>query len=506
MPDRYQRQSLLKHASDPAAAWDVIVIGGGATGLATAWDAVSRGLKVALVERSDFVKATSSRSTKLVHGGVRYLQNGEIGLVKEALRERKRLLENAPEFARSLRFVLPTVRPLGRYYYRFGMLLYDILAGSAGLERAELLSEAETRDRLPGIALEKLTGGVAYSDAQFDDAALAIAMAQAVCAGGGVALNYVEAEKLLVENGKIAGLIAKDTESGDAWEMRSKIVINATGIFSDAFRVENDVKCQWKVRTSRGSHIVCDKGVMPGDHALIIPKTQDGRVLFAIPWKQHVVIGTTDIPTDGPCDDPSPTEEEVGFILEEAGRALGISAGDVKSQWSGLRPLVSRVKAKSTAALSRKHVLEVSPEGLVSVLGGKWTTCRKMGEDAIDCALEHHGVRSGKSETADRKLTEHGAIAPAMDLHDESADLQPEVRSNRVREACRSGFARTLEDMMTRRMRLLQLDARKALDLAPEIAALMAQELSWGQVEIDANVHDFEEVARSFLPVSDSAS
>ena len=313
MPDSsFARDPLIKLARDESAGWDVLVIGGGATGLATAWDAVSRGLRVALVERSDFSKSTSSRSTKLVHGGVRYLQKGEVSLVTEALKERKLLLENAPEFAQPLRFVLPTTHFLGRYYYRFGMLLYDILAGKAGIEPAELLSESETRDRLPGICLKNLKGGVGYSDAQFDDAAISVAMAQGICAGGGAALNYVSVENLLMHGGKVIGAKVKDVESGDEWEMRAKVVINATGIFSDQLRGNNSVKPQWTVRTSRGSHLVCPRRVMPGDHALIIPKTQDGRVLFAIPWKQHVVIGTTDVPTDGPVYDPVPTEEEVG--------------------------------------------------------------------------------------------------------------------------------------------------------------------------------------------------
>lgn len=499
----FSRDSLISQAKDPAVEWDVIVIGGGASGLATAWDAVSRGLRVALVERSDFAKATSSRSTKLVHGGVRYLQKGEIGLVREALRERKRLLDNAPEFAQPLRFVLPTTHVLGRYYYRLGMLMYDLLAGRAGIERAELLSETETRKRLPGICLDRLKGGVGYSDAQFDDAALAIAMAQAVCSSGGVALNYVAVEKLLFEpnKGRICGVQVADRETGETWEMRAGVVINATGIFSDALREDNRVSPKWSVRTSRGSHVVCPRRVLPGDHALIIPKTQDGRVLFAIPWKQHVVIGTTDVPTDGPVYDPKPSREEAGFILEEAGRALGISAADVTSQWSGLRPLVSRAKVKSTAALSRKHIIEVSPEGLVSVLGGKWTTCRKMGEDAIDAAVEVGSPKAGDSTTADRRLTKHGARVPLGNLLGESADefAEDELRA-RVIEACRFGFARTLEDVLMRRMRVLQLNALAAMRLAPPVAEAMAEELGWDDRETAEQASGFLRAAEDYLP------
>jgi len=504
MPPADPRQSLLKTATDSSTSWDVIVIGGGATGLATAWDAASRGLRVALLERSDFSKSTSSRSTKLVHGGVRYLQKGEVSLVREALKERKLLLENAAEFTRPLRFVLPTVRPLARYYYRFGMLMYDLLAGKAGIESAELLSESETRAALPGIALKNLKGGVAYSDAQFDDTALSIAMAQAINSGDGggegLALNYASVTKLKIEGGKATGVCVKDEETGDEWEMDARAIINATGIFSDVLRGENDVKPQWSVRTSRGSHLVCPRDVMPGDHGLIIPKTQDGRVLFAIPWKQHVVIGTTDVPTDGPVYDPKPTAEEVGFILEEAGRALGVKAGDVTSMWSGLRPLVSRSKTKSTAALSRKHIIEVSPEGLVSVLGGKWTTCRKMGEDAVDAALEHHGIQVNESTTHRLPLTENGARKPVPGLLDEAAKLDDALVPERVREACRHGYARTLEDVMSRRMRILQLDAQLAIDLAPGVSDLMAEELGWAADEKATQLANFIALANDYLP------
>lgn len=494
------RASILKQAANSTMTWDVLVIGGGASGLATAWDAVSRGLRVAVIERGDFSNATSSRSTKLLHGGVRYLQKGEFDLVKEALTERERLLRNASEFARPLRFVLPVTTPLARYYYRFGLFLYDILAGGSETSRAEMLLAGETRERLPGIALESLKGGVAYSDAQFDDAALAVAMAQAVRHCGGLALNYVTITQLLENGGKISGIAVKETGSGAEWEMRAKVVINATGIFSDELRSENNIERQWNVRTSRGSHLVCRREVLPGDHALIIPKTQDGRVLFAIPWKQHVVIGTTDVPTEGPVSDPSPTAEEVGFILEEAGRALGVTAKDVTSQWAGLRPLVGRAHAKSTATLSRKHVIEISPKGLISLLGGKWTTCRKMGEDAIDAAVRHHGLNVGRSSTATRPLTDYGARTPNYDILEESAEPTMAELEDRVAEACRFGYALTLEDVLSRRMRLLQLDATRAMKIAPQVAAIMATELKWTHDEKQRMVDAFLKTAAFYLP------
>lgn len=493
------RQNLLFEANDSSTKWDVLVIGGGASGLAAAWDAVSRGLRVALLEQADFAKATSSRSTKLVHGGVRYLQKGEIDLVAEALRERRRLLQNAPEYTRPLRFVLPATRPFGRHYYRFGLWLYDLLAGKSGIEKAHLLNREETLARLPRLALEKLKGGVAYSDAQFDDAALALGMAQAIRASGGLVLNYASVENLLIRNDKVHGVLVHDVESGGQWEMHAPIVINATGIFADALREKNAIAPQWRVRASRGSHLVCRREILGGDHALIIPKTRDGRVLFAIPWKDRVVVGTTDIPTDSPVLDPVPNADERRFILEEAGRALGVTAADVTSQWAGLRPLVSRARVKKTASLSRKHVIEVSPGGLITVLGGKWTTARHMGEDAIDTAFLAHGKAVAPSVTSDRPLRAHGA-RPRAGLLDESTQISPSDLRGHVAEAVHHGFARTLDDVLSRRLRILPLDAQIARELAPPVADLMAEELGWSEEKTRAELDAFLRLSATYVP------
>ena len=500
MPDKMDpRRALIRDAMDTGRRWDVIVIGGGASGLAAAWDAVSRGLRVALLEQSDLAKATSSRSTKLLHGGVRYLQKGELDLVTEALRERRLMLQNAPEYARPLRFVLPATRPFGRHYYRFGLWLYDMLAGKSGIEKAHLLNKVETLERLPRLALENLKGGVAYSDAQFDDAGLAIGMAQAIHASGGLVLNYTPVDKLLIENGKVCGLTARDVETGETWEMRAPVVINATGIFSDALREKNAIAPQWRVRASRGSHLVCRREILGGDHALIIPKTQDGRVLFAIPWKDRVVVGTTDVPTDSPCLDPVPNADERRFILEEAGRALGVTAADVTSQWAGLRPLVSRARVKKTASLSRKHIIEASPEGLISVLGGKWTTARHMGEDTIDTAFRTHGKTVAPCATKDRRLSAFGARPPAA-LLDESTDISPNELQTQVAEAIQHGFARTIDDVLSRRLRVLPLDAAKARALAPQVAEIMSLHLGWTLEKKLAEIESFDFLSATYLP------
>lgn len=492
------RASLLRVATESPVCWDVLVIGGGATGLSVAWDAVSRGLRVALVEQADFAEATSSRTTKLVHGGVRYLRNGEIGLVREALAERRLLLRNAPEFSRPLGFVLPVTNQRERLYYRFGMGLYDLLARDAGIGRSRLLSPADTLERLPALRMDNLVGAIAYNDAQFDDAALAVALAQAVNASGGLALNHAPVTRLLREGDRVIGAAVRDVETGRCWEMRSRVVINATGVFSGALRRENGLACRWDVRASRGSHLVCPREACPIDHALIIPETPDGRVLFAIPWKGHVVIGTTDVPVGSPVLDPHPDDDEVAFILREAGRSLGLVSSDITSRWAGLRPLVSRSGVRSTSALSRKHVIEQTAPGLVSVLGGKWTTARRMAEDAIDAAIRHQGLVASPSTTRDRPLTAHGARPPRRDLLDAPPD--PGCLATPVVEDCRHAYARTLGDVLSRRLRVLPLDARKALELAPGVAAIMAGELGWDEAMVKTQLADFRETALACLP------
>ena len=454
------RTQLIDKAQNDGP-WDIIVVGGGASGLATAWDAASRGLKVALIEQADFATATSSRSTKLVHGGVRYLEKGEVGLVREALHERSLLLKNAPEFCQPLRFIMPTHAPLARYYYRFGMWIYDRLAGDSNIQPAEFLNSSELMAQLPGYIKNRPTGGIAYTDAQFDDAALAIAMAQCINASGNLAINYVSAESLNIDHDKVTGLIAKDSETGKSWLMRSKVVINATGIFSDVFRAKNDSHIKWGIRTSRGSHIVVPGTPLGSNNALIIPKTSDGRVLFAVPWKAHTLIGTTDIPTNNPELHPVPTDEEIHFLLSEAKSTFNLEANSVTSIWAGLRPLVSRADKGSTASLSRKHIIDVSENGLVSILGGKWTTCRKMAEDTVNTAIKVHQLTPVESKTRDLKLTDHGATLPLS-----SVSTGPEeVLSQQTIEQCFSSmYARNADDILARRTRMSMLNSQIAQD------------------------------------------
>ncbi|MGJ8672111.1 FAD-dependent oxidoreductase [Rubritalea sp.] len=439
--------------------WDIIVIGGGATGLATAWDAASRGYKVALIEQEDFAAATSSRSTKLVHGGVRYLQKGELGLVKEALHERSLLIQNAAEFCRPQRFILPTHLPLAHYYYRIGMALYDILAGKANLQPAELLNKAQLQEALPNYRKPNPSGGIAYSDGQFDDASLCVGFAQAINSSGGLAINYVSAKQLVRKNGKLVGLIAEDRETSQSWEMRSKSIVNATGIFSDLFRKANHSEIKWSIRTSRGSHIVVPKNILGSDNALIIPKTSDGRVLFAIPWKQHTLIGTTDIPTESPVLHPVPSDQEIQFLVHEASKTFDFDPNDISCSWSGLRPLVSRAGKGNTAALSRKHIIDIAPDGLVSILGGKWTTCRKMAEDTIDAIIKTHSLPDRACRTKVLKLCENGASPPLFTLN-ESPSL--EISSELIEQCYTKLYARTSDDILARRTRMAMLNTKTA--------------------------------------------
>ncbi|MEO1858185.1 MAG: glycerol-3-phosphate dehydrogenase/oxidase [Rubritalea sp.] len=454
------RSKLIDQAQNDGP-WDIIVVGGGATGLATAWDAASRGYKVALLEQADFATATSSRSTKLLHGGVRYLQNGELGLVREALHERTLLLKNAPEFSQPMRFILPTHLPLSRYYYRFGMWLYDSLAGKSNIRPAELLSQHELLTQLPNYKKSKPTGGIAYTDAQFDDAALAIAFAQCINNSNNIAINYASVERLNIGHGKITGIIARDRETNKSWTMEAKVVINATGIFSDVFRQENDSNINWSIHTSRGSHIVVQSEPLGSNNALIIPKTTDGRVLFAVPWKGHTIIGTTDEPSNTPELHPTPTEQELFFLIQEAQSTFNLDPQSITSSWAGLRPLVSRSGKSSTASLSRKHIIDISSNGLISILGGKWTTCRKMAEDTIDTAILKHGLPLRICKTQDLKLTDHGAQPPLVSINTAPGYDIPQTT---IESCFHERFARNADDILARRTRTSMLNSQLAKD------------------------------------------
>lgn len=469
------------HIRQLEEAFDIAVIGGGATGLGAAVDAASRGLRVVLLEQADFAKGTSSRSTKLIHGGVRYLRQGDLSMVRHALHERGLLLKNAPHLVHPLDFIIPAKHQGERLFYGVGLKMYDLLSGKLGMQRSRMLSKAQTLDRLPGIDPATCCGGALYQDAQFDDAGLAIALARTLIELGGVPLNYFKVTGLL----HTGGVRAVDLESGQEHEVRAKVVINATGVFADAIRRMDDASCESMLAPSQGIHLVLPRHFLPGNAAMMIPKTDDGRVLFAIPWLGSVLLGTTDTPVASAPLEPRPQEDEIDYLLEHARRhfAKPPQRSDVLSMFAGLRPLVKRSAVKNTSALSRDHVIHISEHKLITITGGKWTTYRRMGEDAIDTAIRVGSLRAGPSRT------EHLAIA-----------APDHTLENPVVRAARSEMARSVEDVLARRSRLLFLDARQAIAEAPAIAAALALELHKSPDWQAQQVEMFTALAQRYLP------
>ena len=484
------REQGLAALGDGKQRWDVLVIGGGASGLGAAVDAASRGYRTLLLEQHDFAKGTSSRSTKLVHGGVRYLRQGNISLVRDSLRERALILRNAPHVARRQSFIVPAYGVFDRLFYGVGLKVYDRLAGQFSLGHSRLLSREETLRELPTAQPDGLRGGVQYFDGQFDDARLAISLAQTLWDLGGIGLNYTTVVRFLKQADRITGVVAMNIETGAEYEVNARVVINATGVFTDAVR-RLDEPCAPIVTVSQGAHIVVPRAFVPGQSALMVPKTRDGRVLFAIPWLDHVVIGTTDVPVSATPLEPRPQQEEIAFLLQEAATYLAKAPRqqDVLSTFAGLRPLVKSSAAR-TAQLSRDHTIMVSASGLVTITGGKWTTYRKMGEDVVNRAAEVAGLESKPSGT--RELLLHGAESPLR--------ASPALSAEMVRGAAREEMARTVEDVLARRQRTLFLEARAAMVAAPMVATALAEELrrddSWREQQVAA----FRQLASNYLP------
>ncbi len=493
--------------------FDVLVLGGGATGLGTAVDAAARGYKTALVEAADFANATSSRSTKLVHGGVRYLQNGDIHLVREALHERIVMRKNAPHLVRALPFLCPIYHFYEGPYYLAGLKAYDLLAGNKNFGHSRWVGRCETLRRMPGLRKRGLYGSVQYYDGQFDDSRMAVALARTATDLGAVVVNYVRAERFLYEGDRVAGAVVRDEEDGFEHEVRARAVVNATGIFVDALRQLDDPQAHKLLSLSRGSHVVFSQDVFGGRDALLVPSTDDGRVLFAIPWHDHVVVGTTDVPAESAELDPAPSRDEVDYILHHFNRYLEhpVQRSAALAAYAGLRPLVSGAAA-STAKLSREHFIDVAKSGIVTVTGGKWTTYRKMAEDAVDAAIQAAALSPAPSVTAELPL--HGSpgnAAPragdayaeygtdgttlhALVNEDQSLAtlLHPRLPYTRAEVvfAAREEMARTVDDVLSRRTRALFVDVDAAREAASTVAELMARELNqppeWESVQVAA--------------------
>ena len=477
--------------------WDICIIGGGATGLGTAVDAATRGLKTILFEQHDFAKGTSSRSTKLVHGGVRYLQQGNIKLVMEALQERGLLLKNAPHLVHDQKFVVPNYKWWEKPFYGIGLKIYDRMAGKLGLGSSHLLSKEEILQFAPTLDPDGLRGGVMYHDGQFDDARLAINIAQTAAQNNGAVLNYFPVKGLLKINNKVCGVQVKDFFSGKEYEVKSKVVINATGIFTDAVLNMDDPQHKNIITLSQGVHLVVDKEFLPSDTAIMIPHTDDGRVLFAVPWHGKVVLGTTDTPVTKFSLEPVPLKEEIKFILKHIGRYLSKNPelNDIKSMFAGLRPLI-KGKSKKTAALSRDHLITISDSGLITISGGKWTTYRRMAEDVTDIAVEKHNLSATPCITKELKIYGHNLETFFPDILHLTTDQLRIV----IKKAIREEMCMTVEDFLSRRTRQLLLDAQSAMELAPLAADLMSIEMNKDENWIQQQVRDFNFIAKNYLP------
>jgi glycerol-3-phosphate dehydrogenase len=477
--------------------FDICIIGGGATGLATALDAASRGFKTALFEQYDFAKGTSSRSTKLVHGGVRYLQQGNIKLVMEALKERGLLLKNAPHLVHNQKFIVPNYKWWEKSFYGIGLKIYDRMAGKLGLGSSVLLSKEETLQLAPTLDPEDLKGGVLYHDGQFDDARLAISIAQTASAHGAIVLNYFPVTGLLKMQKKICGVWVKDFFTGKDYEIKSRVVINATGVFTDAVMKMDDAKHENIISPSQGIHLVVDKEFLPGDTAIMIPRTDDGRVLFAVPWHNKVVLGTTDTAVTEVSAEPIPKQEEVDFILKHIGRYLSKDPqlSDVKSMFAGLRPLV-KTKSKKTAALSRDHLITVASSGMITITGGKWTTCRKMAEDVIGIAIEKNNLTEKLCVTEKLIHIGHDMPMPPADISMSS----DEQLKNLVTECVQQEMCMTTEDFLSRRTRQLLLDASIAIEKAPFVSEVMAEEMGKDEDWAKEQINNFKSLAANYLP------
>jgi glycerol-3-phosphate dehydrogenase len=527
-----QREAMVRRLREQFEAqipWDIVVVGGGATGAGVAVDAASRGLSVALVEAHDFGKGTSSRSTKLVHGGVRYLEQGNIPLVMSALKERGLLRQNAPHLVHDLAFVVPNYSWWEAPFYGIGLKLYDLLAGKYGFGASKLLSKEETLARLPALEPEGLMGGVVYYDGQFDDSRLLIHLAMTAADHGAAVVNYCPATGMMKDaEGYVNGVTARDQLTGEEFTIPARVVVNATGVFTDSVRRMADANVEPMMVTSQGIHLVFDRSFLKGDTALMVPRTSDGRVLFVIPWHGHAVAGTTDTPVDAPSLEPRPLDEEIEFVLETAGRYFTRppSRKDVLAVYTGLRPLVksdSKGDGK-TAALSRDHVIHVDASGLLTITGGKWTTYRHMAEDCVDhavtlgrlpdvdCATRHlkiHGY--AKEPVGLGSADEHFAVYGADAVEIEELAREPRLAERlhpdlpyiaaEVVWAARKEMAQAVEDVLARRTRALFLNANAARAMAEPVARLLAQELGRDQAWVRAQVSEFLALSEKYRVV-----
>jgi glycerol-3-phosphate dehydrogenase len=520
-----QRETNMDRLSEPGKIWDIAVIGGGATGAAIAMDAASRGYSVALVEQSDFGKGTSSRSTKLIHGGVRYLQQGNIALVIEALRERGLLRQNAPHLVHDLAFIVPNYAWWEAPFYGIGLKLYDVLAGRYGFGKSRKLSPAHVLEHIPTLQQNGLRGGVLYFDGQFDDSRLLIHLLMTADQLGAAMVNYARVISLSRDStGTLDGFTFVDQESGTEHTLRARAVVNATGAFCDAVRKIDDTQAEAMIAPSQGVHVTLDRRFLPGDSAIMVPHTSDGRVMFAIPWHEHVLLGTTDTPIEQATLEPVPLDQEIDFILETAALYLSTppKRSDIRSVFAGIRPLVKSGHGSNTKSLSRDHTINISNSGLITIAGGKWTTCRRMAQDCVNHAaklakldprpcttktLHIHGNHENAGQFGELQV--YGSDAPEITrLMREEPSMQKQLHRRlpivaaQVAWAVRREMARTVDDVLARRTRALLLDASAAIEMAPQAARLIAAERKLDQAWEARQITEFNAIARNYLPAN----
>jgi glycerol-3-phosphate dehydrogenase len=518
----FKRETLVEQIQENSE-WDVIVIGGGATGLGVALDATTRGYKTLLLEQVDFAKGTSSKSTKLLHGGVRYLAQGNIDLVKEALYERGLLLKNASHLVSNQSFIIPNYRWWDNFFYTFGLKMYDLLAGKLSFGKSIRINKKETISRLKTIKNELLKGGVVYYDGQFDDARLAINIAQTCIENGATVLNHFKVKQLLKNNnGIVNGVVAKDSETNMSYNLKAKVIINATGIFTDEIRQMDNVEAKDTVRPSQGIHLVLDKSFLPGNDAIMIPKTDDGRVLFLVPWHNRVIVGTTDTLLNSYSLEPTALDEEVNFIISTANKYLNkkVCKEDVLCIYAGLRPLAaSKENSKKTKEISRSHKIIVSNSKLITITGGKWTTYRRMAEDTINKAifigklpnvscktafLPIHGSKEAFHNT--HHLNIYGSDQDSIEkLIIETPELGEKLHFRlpytkaEIIWGIRKEMARTVDDILARRVRALFLDAKVAIEVAPLVASMLAKELGKDKLWQQQQIKEFTAIASHYI-------
>jgi glycerol-3-phosphate dehydrogenase len=516
-----RRSEMIARVDQRHEPWDMVIIGGGATGVGIAADAASRGYDVLLLEQHDFGKGTSSRSTKLVHGGVRYLEQGNIALVMEALKERGLLRQNAPHLVSNLAFVVPNYDWWEAPFYGLGLKIYNALAGKYGFGSSEILTREETLARLPTIKTDGLRGGVVYYDGQFDDTRLLINLVETAAEQGATLVNYVRVVAVTKgADGFVQGVVAADQETGQQWTIGARVVVNATGAFSDCVRRFAEPDAPMLMAPSQGIHLVFHHSFLSAASAIMVPHTSDGRVMFAIPWHGHTLVGTTDTPIDTPTLEPRPREDEIEFILETAGQYLlkAPTRDDVLSVFVGIRPLVKSGDGKLTAALSRDHTIHFDASGLLTTTGGKWTTYRNMAEHTVDQAADF--ARLTERPCVTRTLNVHGFHSNAerfgaLGVYGSDAlGIQELMRATPSQAAphhpdlpytgaevvwvTRHEMARTVEDVLARRTRALFLNARAAEAMAHEVARLMATELGWDDSRQAAEAVAFSTLAKGY--------